>query len=178
MSTPSNQQTLTASLDLLESGSGNTTTLTLESMLERLKVLNNDIILKEHRQILDCIYRLVKSAWMQANLELESDQIVQKDGVSVGMFIPSITGMLQQTIGYLENNVASPSSRLSLSKSEQKTIAKDLETFRNKLENIYSFAMPDIPLSPSSGRTEDALVLLVSEVLYLLYAIAFLFLGR
>ncbi|KAE9393129.1 hypothetical protein BT96DRAFT_232526 [Gymnopus androsaceus JB14] len=126
-------------------------------LLERLKVFSNYNILKEHRQILDCIYHLVESTWMQANLELENNQIVQKDGVLVGMFIPSMTRMLQQTIGYLENNVASPSFRLSLSKSEQKTIAKDLGTFRNRLENLYSFAMPDIPLSPRSGRTEDAL---------------------
>ncbi|KAE9393120.1 hypothetical protein BT96DRAFT_1023191 [Gymnopus androsaceus JB14] len=169
MSTSSSQQTLTTPLDVLEtrSGSGNTTTSTLESMdtrilLERLKVLNNDNIFKEHRQILDCIYRLVESAWTQANLELENNQIVQKDGVLVGMFIPSMTRILQQTIMYLENNVASPSSRISLSKNKQKTITKDLETFRNKLENIYSFAMPDIPLSLSSGRTEDALAIAAS----------------
>ncbi|KAE9393124.1 hypothetical protein BT96DRAFT_232288 [Gymnopus androsaceus JB14] len=154
MSTLSNQQTLTMSLGLSEtrSSSGNTTTSTLESMdtrilLERLKVLSNqDSILKEHRQIMDCIYCLVESALIQANLELEDDQIVLRDGVLVGTFIPSMTGILQQTIEYIENNIASPSSRNTLRrrgslKIIQKLITRDLETFQNNLNGIHSFAM-------------------------------------
>ncbi|KAE9393102.1 hypothetical protein BT96DRAFT_1023186 [Gymnopus androsaceus JB14] len=174
MSTSSNQQTLTMSLGLLETrgSSGNTTTLSLESMntrilLERLKVLSNqDSILKEHHQILDCIYCLVESAWIQANLELEDDQKAQRDGVLVGTFIPSMTGILQQTIEYIENNVASPSSRNTLRKRGslimQKLITRDLETLRNNLNGIHSFAMPYIPSPASSSQTEDALTIAAS----------------
>jgi len=78
-----------------------------------------------------------------------------------------MTGILQQAIEYIENNVASPSSRNTLRrrgslKIMQKLITRDLETFQNNLNGIHSFAMPYIPSPASSGRTEDALTIAAS----------------
>ncbi|KAE9409471.1 hypothetical protein BT96DRAFT_984546 [Gymnopus androsaceus JB14] len=173
-SASTSQQTPTASLDVFSiptESNSSPTTPTLEStdtrmLLEQLKALNNqDISILSpngHRQILNNIYHMIESAWTLSNLESVDNQIVQKDGVLVETFIPSMTSILQQTIEYIENNIASPSSRLSLSKKKQKIIAEELETFRSKVENIYSFVMPDIPLSPSLDRTEDALAIAAS----------------
>ncbi|KAE9390664.1 hypothetical protein BT96DRAFT_925774 [Gymnopus androsaceus JB14] len=157
------------SLDVLPTPTESSSIPTLEitdtrMLLERLKALNNDSIFppNEHRQILNDIYRMVDSTWTLANLESEDNQIIQRDGVSVGTFVPAMTSILRQTIEYIENIVTRSNSRLSLSKTKRKNIAKDLDTFRNKVESIYSFAMPDIPLSPSSDRTEGALAIAAS----------------
>ncbi|KAE9384521.1 hypothetical protein BT96DRAFT_929245 [Gymnopus androsaceus JB14] len=147
------------------------TTPTLEStdtrmLLERLKALNNDSIFppNENHQILNDIYRMVDSACTLANLESKDNQIIQRDGALVGTFVPAMTSILRQTIEYIENNATRSSSRLSLSKNKRKNIAKDLDTFRNNLNGIYSFATPYIPPSASSSRTEDALAIAASIV--------------
>ncbi|KAE9389284.1 hypothetical protein BT96DRAFT_406978 [Gymnopus androsaceus JB14] len=97
----SQQTPSTTSLDVLPTSTQSNSTPTtpkLEStdtrmLLERLKALNDDSISppNEHRQILNDIYRMVDSAWTLAHLESEDNQIIQRDGVSVGTFIPAMT---------------------------------------------------------------------------------------
>ncbi|KAE9392607.1 hypothetical protein BT96DRAFT_264747 [Gymnopus androsaceus JB14] len=169
-SSASTSQQTSASLDLFEGSTSNSTTPTVEStdtriLLEQLKTLNNDSIipLNEYQQILHDIYRMVDGAWTLANLESEDNHLIQEDGVLVGTFIPAMTSILRQTIEYIENNVTRSSSRRSPSKkTKQKMITQDLETLRSEMEKVYSFAMPDIPLPSSSGRTEDALTIAAS----------------
>ncbi|KAE9405482.1 hypothetical protein BT96DRAFT_325033 [Gymnopus androsaceus JB14] len=89
----------------IPTGSSDSTTPTLEStdttrmLLDRLKALSNDSIipLNEHKQILHDIYRMVDSAWTLANLESEDSQIIQRDGVLVGTFVPAMASILRQT---------------------------------------------------------------------------------
>ncbi|KAE9391117.1 hypothetical protein BT96DRAFT_321517 [Gymnopus androsaceus JB14] len=137
-----------------------------KTLLERLKAVNIDdiILVNEHREMLNDIFNMVESAWTLANLESENSQIIQKDGVLVRTFIPSMTGILRKTIEYIEDNVTNPSIGRSLQsrKTKQKVVTKDLETLRDELEKIHSFAMPYDSPPRSSDRTEDALMIAAS----------------
>ena len=46
---------------------------------------------KEHRRVLDNIYQMIDSALTRAESESEDASLIQKDGVVVRTFIPSMT---------------------------------------------------------------------------------------
>ncbi|KAE9398292.1 hypothetical protein BT96DRAFT_995052 [Gymnopus androsaceus JB14] len=150
------QQTFTTS-DL----EGNSGSITLTILLERLKASNIDnIIPLNGRRLWYDIYHMIDRTWTLANLESENidnqSVLVQKDRV--------LARTLRRTIEYIENNVTSSSTGRSLQsrKTRHKVITKWLETLRDQLEQIYSFAMSYIPPRASTGRRKDAFIIAAS----------------